>query len=164
MIVSRELLNKKESREFIYFDNVPVFKCPHSKIDSFCVKCTDYTCKDVNYKTYCYNRNNCEFKQNYHKTPKDINILHNISSALKCVLPFGKMKGKTIEEALDSNPGYLRWLMGVETYGQLASSLLLCSWIIVAEDRNKPCISFSSWGSSDENYGYGYWDDYPEYF
>lgn len=41
MIVSRELLDKKESREFIYFDNVPVFKCPHSKIDSFCVKIMD---------------------------------------------------------------------------------------------------------------------------
>lgn len=164
MIVAKELLRKQETRELVYFDDIPVFKCPYVEIDGLCVNCTDYTSEDVSYNTYCYNRGDCKFKNTYNKTPQDLKVIKNISESLKYVLPFGKMRGKTIQEVLDNSPGYLRWLLGVETYGRLANSLLLCSWSIIAKDNNKPCVPLVGWGSSDENYGYGHWDDYPQYY
>lgn len=164
MIITKGLLNNKETRELIYFNEAPVFKCPYAEIDTFYIKCKDYNSEGVNYKTCCYNRDNCKFKQEYKKTPADLKALKKLNKALKCTLPFGKMKGKSIQEVLENNPSYLYWLMGIDSYGYLASSLLTCSWIALAEEYNRPSISLGSWGSPDENYGYGHWDDYPEYF
>ena len=43
--------------------------------------------------------------------------------ALHTTLRFGKHKGETLEEILESDPSYLQWLLGIATEGSLLQSL-----------------------------------------
>lgn len=162
MIIKKELLNKGIKIP-AYFDNAPVFKCPYSEVEGFTIECCDYQSEDVDYTTCCYNRSNCKFKQGYKKNLEDSETLKRLNKTLNCRLPFGRHKGETIQELLNNDIDYLYWLLGIDLFGYLADSLLLCSWMIIAEKRNKPDIMVNDWGNI-QDFFYGHATDYPEYY
>ena len=107
---------------------------------------------------------------------RDVNehtdVFEKYMKAVTLQLPFGKHRGKSLEQLLNdpANAKYLKWLLGKPLYGELKDNLQFIAFDIVNAVEYYETINerkdnyLSSETYSGENYGYGHWDDYPEYF
>lgn len=139
-------------------DGCTVHKCKYAKRDGLQIYCNDCS-EGVNYKTLCGDRKNCSFKNSFVPDEEDEKLLTQLDSALKCKIPFGKYKDKTIEDLLESNVSYLHWLLGIDTTRFLFESLCLCAFIICYKYYRLPKVSFGRSSSCEGGGDLHYWGE-----
>lgn len=140
-------------------DGCTVDKCKYAKREGLQVYCNDYCSEGVNYKTLCGDRKNCSFKNSFVPNDEDKKLLTQLNRALKCKIPFGKYKGKTIEELLESDVSYLHWLLGKDTTGFLFDSLCLCAFIICYKYYRLPKVPLGGSFHSEDGGDLCYWGE-----